>query len=134
LRVLHTDTGFDVRVARLGFVYGDGDPHLSEIVSFKRHPAFRLHMVHHLDVAQALIILLQADGLNGETFNVADDAPMSWYELARFSGREADACESPAGPLENPFEGVMDVSKLRARTGFRPLVPSFYVARDLDLL
>ena len=51
-RALHRDVGFDVRIARLGFVYGDGDPHVSEIMMAKRHPAFRLHMVHHLDVAQ----------------------------------------------------------------------------------
>jgi len=60
-------------------------------------------MVHHLDVAQALTILLHTDGLNGEIFNVADDAPISVYELADSFGRIADAFESIEGPLTIPF-------------------------------
>jgi len=135
---LHKSGGFDVRVLRLGFVYGDRDPHLEEIVPMlkrmKFHSGSRMHMVHHLDVAQALTILLHTDGLNGEIFNVADDAPISMLEIANFSGRVADAFEPAEGPLTNPFQGIMDISKLRSRTCFRPLVPSYYVARDLDIL
>ena len=35
--------------------------------------------------------------------------------------------------LDDPFEGIMDISKIR-KLGYRPLVPSYYVARDLDIL
>jgi nucleoside-diphosphate-sugar epimerase len=91
-------------------------------------------MVHHLDVAQALTSLLHTDGLNGEIFNVCDDAPISLYELADSVGKVAEAFEAVEEPLIDPFEGIMDISKLRSRTGFRPLVPSYYVARDLDIL
>jgi nucleoside-diphosphate-sugar epimerase len=135
---LHKRTGFDVRVLRLGFVYGDRDPHIEEIIpvmkKWKRHSGFRMHMVHHLDVAQALTILLHTEGLNGEIFNVADDAPISLYELVDSFGLAADTFDATEGPLANPFEGIMDVSKLRNKTSFRPLVPSYYVARDLDIL
>jgi nucleoside-diphosphate-sugar epimerase len=135
---LHKRTGFDVRVLRLGFVYGDNDPHIEEIMTYlkrmKRHSGSRMHMVHHLDVAQGLMLLLQTDGLNGEIFNVADDAPISLYELADSFGVAADTFDPAEGPLANPFEGIMDISKLRNKTGFRPIVPSYYVARDLDIL
>lgn len=135
---LHKSKGFDVRVLRLAFVYGDKDPHIEEIIpvlkKMKRHSAYRMHMVHHLDVAQALILLLHAGGLNGEIFNVADDAPISLYELVDSFGLAADIFDPAEGPLVNPFDGIMDISKLRNRTGFRPLVPSYYVARDLDIL
>jgi nucleoside-diphosphate-sugar epimerase len=135
---LHKNTGFDVRVLRLGFVYGDRDPHIEEIIpllkKMKRHSGSRMHMVHHLDVAQALILLLNINGLNGEIFNVVDDAPITLYELADSVGKAADAFDPAEGPLNDPFEGIMDISKLRNRTGFRPLVPSYYVARDLDIL
>jgi len=135
---LHKNTGFDVRVLRLGFVYGDKDPHIEEIIpllkKMKRHSGSRMHMVHHLDVAQALILLLHTDGLNGEIFNIADDAPITLYELADSVGKAADAFDPAEGPLNDPFEGIMDISKLRNKTGFRPLVPSYYVARDLDIL
>ena len=135
---LHKTTGFDVRVLRLGFVYGEKDPHMEEIIPylkmFKFHPGARMHMVHHLDVAQALTILLQTDGLDGETFNVAYDAPISMYEIADFAGKVADAFDSAEGPLTYPFNGIMDISKLRGKTAFRPLVPSYYIARDLGIL
>ena len=91
-------------------------------------------MVHHLDVAQALILLLRTDGLNGEIFNVADDAPISLYELADVAGLAAETFDPVEGPLTDPFDGIMDISKLRNKTGFRPLVPSYYAARDLDIL
>lgn len=135
---LHNSNGFDVRVLRLGFVYGDKDPHIEEIIpllkKMNRHSRSRMHMVHHLDVAQALTLLLQTDGLNGEIFNIADDAPITLYELANSFDRVADAFDPAEGPLNDPFEGIMDISKLRSKTGFRPLVPSYYVARDLDIL
>lgn len=127
----------DVRVLRLGFVYGDKDPHIEEIIpllkKMNRHSGSRMHMVHHLDVAQALIMLLERDGLNGEIFNIADDAPITLYELADSVGKATDTFEKVEAPLADPFEGITDISKLR-RAGFRLLVPSYYVARDLDIL
>jgi len=135
---LHRSEGFDVRILRLAFVYGDKDPHIAESIPlFKRlnrHSGSRIHMVHHLDVEQALLLLLNMQGLDGETFNVADDAPITLYELADSFGRAADTFDAEETPLKDPFEGIVDVSKLRKRTGFRPLVPSYYVARDLDML
>lgn len=83
---LHRSKGFDVRILRLAFVYGDKDPHIAESIPLlkrlKRHSGSRIHMVHHLDVEQALLLLLNLQGLDGETFNVADDAPITLYELA----------------------------------------------------
>ncbi len=138
LILMHKNKGFDVRVLRLGFVYGDKDPHIEEIIPLlkrmKLHSGSRMHMVHHLDVEQALTLLLNTEGLNGEIFNVVDDAPISLYELADSVGKLADAFDSEEGPLNDPFAGILDVSKLRSKTGFRPLVPSYYVARDLGIL
>jgi nucleoside-diphosphate-sugar epimerase len=135
---LHKNKGFDVRVLRLGFVYGDRDPHIEEIMpllkKMKRHSGSRLHMVHHLDVARALTLLLHTDGLNGEIFNLADDSPISLYELADAAGLAADTFDPAEGALNDPFDGIMDISKLRNKTGFRPLVPGYYQARDLDIL
>ncbi|MCF6406241.1 NAD-dependent epimerase/dehydratase family protein [Chitinophaga filiformis] len=138
LIALQQNQGFDVRILRLGFVYGDKDPHIEEIIpllkKMKFHPGSRMHMVHHLDAAQALILLLNTEGLDGEIFNVADDAPITLYELADSFGKAAETFDETQGPLNDPFQGVQDISKLRSRTGFRPLVPSYYTARDLDML
>lgn len=138
LIAMHKNIGFDVRVLRLGFVYGDKDPHIAEIIPYIKQlnmqSGSRLHMVHHLDVAQALILLLTTEGLDGEIFNVADDAPITLYELAESVGKAAETFEEKEAQLNDPFQGVQDISKLRSKTGFRPLVPSYFVARDLDIL
>ncbi|MBB5395277.1 NAD(P)-dependent oxidoreductase [Mucilaginibacter sp. AK015] len=127
----------DVRILRLAFVYGDKDPHIEEILpllkKWNRHSGWRMQMVHHLDVAQGIQILLQTDGLNGQIYNIADDAPISLYELADAFGKATETFDAEQGPLTDPFEGIMDISKLR-KIGYRPLVPSYYVARDLDIL
>ncbi|WP_256010349.1 NAD-dependent epimerase/dehydratase family protein [Desertivirga xinjiangensis] len=98
------------------------------------HSGSRMHMVHHLDVAQALILLLTTEGLGGEIFNVADDSPITLYELANSVGKAAETFDETEGPPNDPFKGVQYISKLRSKTGFRPLVPSYYVASDLDNL
>jgi nucleoside-diphosphate-sugar epimerase len=138
LLALHKSDGLDVRVLRLAFVYGDKDPHIEEIIpilqQWRRHPGSRMPMVHHIDVAQGLILLLKTDGLDGEIFNVVDDAPISLYELADSFGKAAECFASEPGPLNDPFEGVTSAAKLRRLTGFRPMVPSYYYAEDLDLL
>lgn len=135
---MQQNNGFDVRILRLAFVYGDKDPHIAEILPLLKKMKYlsgsRMHMVHHLDVAQALLLLLHTEGLEGEIFNVADDAPITLYELADSFGKVAETFEAEEPPLHDPFAGILDTSKLRSKTGFRPLVPSYYVARDLDIL
>jgi len=46
----------------------------------------------------------------------------------------ADIFEPEEGPLKDPFEGIMDVSKIGNKTDFRPFVPGYYVAHYLDIL
>ncbi|MBK0379304.1 NAD-dependent epimerase/dehydratase family protein [Mucilaginibacter segetis] len=127
----------DVRILRLAFVYGDEDPHIEEILpllkKWNRHPGWRMQMVHHLDVMQGIQLLLQTDGLNGQIYNIADDAPISLYELAEAFGQANDIFGTQQGPLADPFEGIMDLAKIR-KIGYRPLVSSYYVAHDLDSL
>lgn len=127
----------DVRILRLAFVYGDEDPHIEEILpllkKWNRHSGWRMQMVHHLDVAQGIQLLLQSEGLNKQIYNIADDAPVSLYELADSFGKASEIFDEQQGPLNGPFEGIMDISKLR-NIGYRPLVPSYYIARDLDIL
>ena len=74
--------GLDVRVLRLPFVYGDGDPHIEEVVPVMRGfpPDQRMSIGHHADVAQAVALVLDApapapDGSNAE-FARAFDALM----------------------------------------------------------
>jgi nucleoside-diphosphate-sugar epimerase len=135
LTELHRDSGLDLRVLRLAFVYGDGDPHLGESLRWARDwPAHkRLHLVHHADVAQALIRTLRADGLDGQIFNIADDAPISTVEVLRLNG-EPIASDAAQRPLDDPWEGIVDTAKARAELGLRPVYPSVYTARDAGAL
>lgn len=124
----------DLRIGRLPFVYGEGDPHLADALDWARNwPATqRLHLGHHADVAQGLRRLLYAPGAHG-VYNIADDAPVSTVDLFQLHNlpvpREAYDREAP-----DPWHGVMSTARIRHELGYRPLVPSVWMARDAGLL
>jgi nucleoside-diphosphate-sugar epimerase len=128
---LHRAEGLPLRIARLAFVYGEGDPHLAESVRWARDWPLhkRLHLVHHADVGQALLRAVRASGVDGEIFNVADDAPVTALELLGLNG-EAAAEDAASRTLDDPWEGIADTAKIRRELGFRPVYPTVYTARD----
>jgi nucleoside-diphosphate-sugar epimerase len=137
LLALHRDHGFDVRIGSLAFVYGEGDPHLADSLRWARHWAGnqRLALVHHADVAQALLRLLRAPlgPAGGRKYNVVDDAPATAVELHQING-----VPIPEGMGErtddDPWFGITSNARLRAYLGWRPLYPSMWTARDAGVL
>ncbi len=57
----------------------------------------RLHLVHHADVGQGLLRALRANGVDGRAYNVADDAPITAFELHTLN-REPNRAEPPQLP------------------------------------
>ena len=133
---MHVAKQLDVRILRFSFVYGAGDPHLPESIPFferlNLHPAYRLHMVHHLDIAQAVKLALGVSAMGGEIYNVADDSPITLQEVIKLTGQPAKLA-NPVTPLTNAWSGLVSAGKIRS-LGFRPLVPSYYAASDLNIL
>ncbi|WP_055524743.1 NAD-dependent epimerase/dehydratase family protein [Streptomyces graminilatus] len=127
--------GLDVRVARLPFVYGEGDPHLAQSLMWAKDwaAAKRLQMGHHADVAQGLLRILQAPGIDGRIYNIGDYAPVTAVELHQLNGVEV-----PAELYENtdpdPWFGITSTERIRRELGYRPLYPSVYAARDAGAL
>jgi nucleoside-diphosphate-sugar epimerase len=135
LRDLHRTQGLGLRILRLAFVYGEGDPHLTEVVQWVRdwNPAQRLHMVHHADVAQALLRVIKTPGIDGRIYNVADDAPVTAAEILQFLHLPfSEGAAVP--PLRDPWEGIVDTTRIRKELGFRPIYPSLYTALEAGTL
>lgn len=132
---LHRDSGLDVRIARLAFVYGEGDPHLANAMRWAGEWAahYRLQMVHHADVAQGLLRTLYAPGVAGRAYNVADDAPVSAAELHWLNGLPLPE-GSADRTVEHPWEGVVSTLRIRDELGYRPIFPSVWTARDAGAL
>ena len=135
LRALHRSDGLGLRVVRLAFVYGEGDPHLAESMRWAATwPAHkRLHLVHHADVGQALVRTLRTAGIDGMTFNAADDAPVTAAELHDLNG-EPLPDDAAARPLEDPWEGIVDATMARTVLGYRPIYPTVYTAKAAGAL
>ena len=135
LAALHRTDGLGLRIVRLAFVYGEGDPHLAESLRWAASwPAHqRLHMIHHADAGQALIRALRAEGVDGRTYNAADDAPVTAWELHRLNGVPVPD-GAAARQLADPWEGIVDTTRIRTELGFRPLYPTVYAARDAGAL
>ncbi|MES5821219.1 NAD(P)-dependent oxidoreductase [Streptomyces sp. RG80] len=127
--------GLDVRVGRLVFVYGEGDPHLAQSLMWARNWASvqRLQMVHHADVAQGLLRLLYAPGVAGRIYNISDDAPVTALELHELNGVEVPP-ELHDRTDPDPWLGITSTERIRRDLGFRPLYPSVWAARAAGAL
>lgn len=132
---LYRTDGLGLRTVRLAFVYGEGDPHLAESLRWaEAWPGHRrLHMIHHADAGQALIRALRAEGVDGRTYNAADDAPVTAVELFGLNGEPVPE-GAATRPLDDPWEGIVDTGRIRADLGFRPIYPTVYTARETGAL
>lgn len=119
----------ELSILRLAFVYGEGDPHLSEAVNFTRTwpAAKRLHLVHHADVDQGIMLSLDKPQAGGEIYNVADDNPITIAEIRRLNGLPVPE-NAMDNQVDDPWEGIVDTTKIKAELGFRPHYPSIYSA------
>ncbi|MEU8716269.1 MULTISPECIES: NAD(P)-dependent oxidoreductase [unclassified Streptomyces] len=125
----------EVRIGRLPFVYGEGDPHLAAVMRWAVNwaPAQRLQMAHHADVGQGLMRLLYAPAVGGPLYNIADDAPVTTVELYRLNGVEMPADQHTRTDAD-PWFGIMSNQRIRRDLGFRPIYPSVWTARDAGAL
>ncbi len=129
LAALYQDRAADLCILRLAFVYGEGDPHLAEAVNLTRGqpPGKRMQLVHHADVAQAIMLSLRAAQSDMQIYNVADDLPVPISEIRRLNGR-SELDDSTAGDVADPWEGIVDTAKIKRDLGFRPVYPSLHEA------
>ncbi|MGD6745587.1 NAD-dependent epimerase/dehydratase family protein [Streptomyces sp. BH106] len=124
----------DLRIGRLPFVYGEGDPHLADVLRWAPNwPAMqRLHMGHHVDVAQGLRRLLYAPGASG-VYNIADDAPVTTVDLFQLNAVPVPVEVYETGDADS-WHGVMSTDRIRRELGYRPVFPSVWAARDAGVL
>jgi UDP-glucose 4-epimerase len=113
----------DVRVLRLPFVYGDGDPHIAEALPMMRgcSPTQRMSLGHHADVAQAVALLIDAPTPAHRIYNVTDDeAPDLTTLFASAGAPPPDGSSAESGRI---FDCVLDGRRIREDLGFKPLFP-----------
>lgn len=126
-------SGLNWSILRFPFVYGDADGHLEMMPKmapkFGMHPARTFSVLHHRDVMTAIGLALSG-AMNGRVVNIADDCPVTVYEMAKLAD---DPLEGSAEPLENPWSGRMDPS-LAHELGFQPTVPTIYAAAREGIL
>jgi UDP-glucose 4-epimerase len=122
-RFLLAMEGLDVRVLRLPFVYGDGDPHIAEVIPFMRGfpPAQRMSMSHHADIAQAVARLLDTPSPVHRVYNVVDDEAPSLAALFASVGEPPP--DGSNAERARAFDALMDGSRIREALGFKPRFP-----------
>jgi UDP-glucose 4-epimerase len=122
-RALRAIDDMDVRVLRLPFVYGDGDPHIEEAVPMMRSfpKSLRMSIAHHADVAQAVERILDAPSPPHRIYNVVDDETP---DLETLFGAVAQSPPDGTDPERaRTFEAVLDGARIREDLGFRPEFP-----------
>jgi nucleoside-diphosphate-sugar epimerase len=115
--------GIDVRILRLPFVYGDGDAHIAEAVPMMRtfSPALRMAIAHHVDVAQAVALLLDAPSPAHRIYNVVDDEAPDLTRLFASVGAEPPDGSTPERARD--FDVLPDGRRIREDLGFQPRYP-----------
>jgi UDP-glucose 4-epimerase len=122
-RFLLAVEGLDVRVLRLPFVYGDGDPHIEEAIPMMRafSPTQRMSLGHHADVAQAVARMLDASAPSYRVYNVVDDeAPELATVFASVGSPPPDGSNAEKG---RAFDALLDGRRIREDLGFKPRFP-----------
>jgi nucleoside-diphosphate-sugar epimerase len=119
-RFLLAREGLDVRVLRLPFVYGDGDPHIAEVVPIMRGfpPAQRMSIAHHADVAQAVALVLGAASPTHRIYNLVDDEAPDLATL--FASVGAPPPDGSNAERARAFDALMDGRRIREDLGFKP--------------
>lgn len=114
--------GLDVRVLRLPFVYGDGDAHIAEAVPMMAtFPATqRMSIGHHVDVAQAIALLLEK-APSHRIYNLAGDEAPTLAEL--FAAVGSPPPNGANAERAKAFDAAMDTTRIREDLGFRPVFP-----------
>jgi nucleoside-diphosphate-sugar epimerase len=125
LMKLHREQGLGLRIVRLAFVYGEGDPHLQEGLNWFRNwnPLQKIHMVHHEDVAQAIMLAADKSRIDGQIYNVADDGPIAAAEIMRLY-EEPVADDASNRALDPEWQQFVDTRKIRGELGFQTIYPS----------
>lgn len=112
----------DVTVLRLPFVYGDGDPHIAEIVPHMQTlPAtLRMSLGHHADIAQAVERVLATTPPH-RIYNVVDDEAPDLATLFASVGAPPPDGSQPEKAASHST--LMDGRRIREDLGFRPEFP-----------
>jgi len=115
--------GLDVRVLRLPFVYGDGDPHIEEAIPMMRDfpPAQRMSIAHHADVAQAVARLLDTVSPARRIYNLVDDEALDLATLFASVGAPPPDGSNPE--RARAFDVLLDGARIRQELGFEPKFP-----------
>ncbi len=115
--------GLDVRVLRLPFVYGDGDEHIAEAIPMMRAfpPTMRMSLGHHVDVAHAVGLVLDAAAPAHRIYNVVDDEAPDLATLFASVGQPPPDGSDPE--RARMFESILDGRRIREDLGFRPQFP-----------
>ena len=122
-RALLAVAGLDVRILRLAFVYGDGDPHIEQIAPRMRGfpPRQRISIVHHADVARAVALVLDAPSPSHRVYNVVDDEAPDLATL--FASVGAPPPDGSAAEAARADDVLLDGRRLREDLGFKPEYP-----------
>lgn len=84
-------------------------------------PAQRMSLGHHVDIAQAVALVLDAASPAHRIYNVCDDEAPDYRTLFASAGQPPPDGSEPE--RARAFEAVMDGRRIRDDLGFRPVFP-----------
>ncbi len=81
----------------------------------------------HADVAQAIMSNLDQLQAGGQAYNVADGTPVPISEIRQLDGW-AEPTNATDSEVDDPWEAIVDTTKIKDELGFHPMHPSIHAA------
>lgn len=133
LQELASHADLDLKIVRLGFVYGDGDQHLAEFMPFMSRwtPDAYVSLIHHQDVDQALMLAATSQNSTSQIYNATDDTPIKVVDLVKATHTTPSTEEVVA---MGKWENATDNARIEKELGFKPVFPSYQDAAVKDVL
>ncbi len=70
---------------------------------------------------------------DGKLYNVADNEPVPISEIRKLNGLTSSN-ETDSLAVDDPWEGIVDTTRIQNELGFHPIYPSAYAAEKAGTL
>lgn len=119
-------------ITRYGLVYGDDDPHLTELAPYlaQRHPDKLNSLLHHYDLDAASYQILHSEHLTHALYNLVDDHFTKISELLEVTGLEPSTVTGEY----NLYESASSNARLKADLNYSFTYPSIFDAQKAGAL
>lgn len=129
---LTKNTEMELIITRFGLVYGDKDPHLTELAPYfaNRHPEKLNSLLHHKDLDLIIEKILHTENLPHQLYNLVDDQFTTVSELLQLE----NIAQKDFDENFNKYESASSNERLKVDLNYEFQFPNIKIAQEKGAL